>query len=144
MLVYKGDQFVSYGVANGLANEQVWSILKDETGQNWFGTNEGISVFKNDKLVKTFKEGQGLPYHDVRFIKKDLNKNIWIGTWGGGVMKYNAGGNRFDMNYMINSYMNQLLITALDVDQSNNLWVGTTDGLVYYEINNLYYYTAGC
>lgn len=136
LLVYKGDQFISYGIQNGLINEQVWAILTDEKGQDWFGTNEGISVFKNSKLIKSFSEGKGLPYHEVHYIKKDKNNGIWIGTQGGGVMKYNARLNRFEMNYMINSYMNQHIIKALEVDQSNNLWVGTTDGLVYYEIDN--------
>ncbi len=136
LLVYKGSEFVSYGVQNGLISEQVWSILKDNNGQDWFGTNEGISVFKDAKLVSSYSEGNGMPYQDVRFIKKDKNNTIWIGTWGGGVMQFNSKSNRFEMNFRINRYMNQLLITALDVDQSNNLWVGTTDGLVYYEIDN--------
>ena len=136
LLVYKGNQFISYGVQNGLINEQVWSILKDDKGQDWFGTNEGISVFKDSKLIETYSENNGLPYHEVHYIKQDKNNGIWIGTQGGGVMKYNASGKRFDMNYIINSYMNQLIIKALEIDQSNNLWVGTTDGLVYYEIDN--------
>lgn len=136
LLVYKGSQFISYGIQNGLASEQVSSILKDEKGQDWFGTNQGISVFKDAKLIRSFSEGKGMPYQEVRFIKKDNNNGIWVGTWGGGVMKFNSAKNKFEMNYMINSYMNQPLITALEVDQSNNLWVGTTDGLVYYEINN--------
>ncbi len=136
LLVYKGNQFISYGVQNGLVNEQVLSILKDNKGQDWFGTNEGISVFKDTKLVKTYSEDKGLPYHEVHFIKEDNNNGIWIGTQGGGVMKYNTNADRFEMSYMINSYMNQLIIKALEVDQSNNLWVGTTDGLVYFEIDN--------
>ncbi|NQX97767.1 MAG: SpoIIE family protein phosphatase [Flavobacteriales bacterium] len=87
-------------------------------------------------MIKSFSKEQGLSYHDVRYIKQDKNNDIWIGTWNGGVMKFNVESDRFDMNYLINSNMSQLLITALDIDKSNNLWVGTTDGLVYYEINN--------
>jgi ligand-binding sensor domain-containing protein/serine phosphatase RsbU (regulator of sigma subunit) len=136
LLVYKGSQFISYGIENGLVNEQVWAILKDNKGQDWFGTNEGLSVFKNSKLIRTYSEGNGLPFHEVHHIKKDRNNTIWIGTQGGGVMKYNSASDRFEMNYMINSNMNQHIIKALEVDRSNNLWVGTTDGLVYYEINN--------
>jgi ligand-binding sensor domain-containing protein/serine phosphatase RsbU (regulator of sigma subunit) len=136
LLVYKGSQFISYGTNNGLISEQVWAIYRDNKGQEWFGTNEGISVFKNTKLINSYSEGNGIPYQDVRFIKSDRNDNVWIGTWGGGVMQFNNKSKRFEMNYRVNSYMNQLLITALDVDQTNNLWVGTTDGLVYYEINN--------
>ncbi len=136
LLVYKGSQFVTYSIKDGLANEQVWAILKDNLGNDWIGTNEGISVFKDGKLINTYNEDKGIPYQQVRFIKADKNGKIWAGTWGGGVMEFNAKVNRFEMNYRVNSYMNQPLITAMTIDKSNNLWVGTTDGLVYYEINN--------
>ncbi|MCB0402767.1 MAG: SpoIIE family protein phosphatase [Flavobacteriales bacterium] len=136
LLVYKGSQFVSYGVANGLVNEQVWAIYKDKAGKEWIGTNEGISVFQDGKWIRNYQEPQGMPYQQVRFIKADKHGKIWIGTWGGGVMEYNPSSNRFEMNYRVNSFMSQLLITAMSIDQDNNLWVGTTDGLVYYEIDN--------
>ena len=67
---------------------------------------------------------------------KDRIGNIWIGTWGGGVMQLNPRSDRFEVNFRINSFMYQPLITALELDNTNNLWVGTTDGLVYYEIKN--------
>jgi ligand-binding sensor domain-containing protein/serine phosphatase RsbU (regulator of sigma subunit) len=136
LLIYKGSQFTSYGVENGLINDQVWAVLTDNKGQNWFGTNKGISVFKQGKLIKSFSEENGLPYIDIRFIKSDKNGDIWIGTYGGGVLKLNSSSNRFELNYRINSNMSQPLINALEVDKTNNLWVGTTDGLVYYEIDN--------
>lgn len=136
LLVYKGSQFVSYGVKDGLANEQVWAISKDKFGNDWIGTNSGISVFNKGKLIKNYSQGNGMPYSQVRFIKTDNNGNIWIGTWGGGVMEFNPNSNRFEMTYRINSFMNQPLITAMSIDHDNNMWVGTTDGLVYYEIDN--------
>ena len=136
LLVYKGSQFVSYGLKDGLADEQVWAILKDDKGNDWIGTNGGISVFNNGTLINSYSEGNGLPYQQVRYIKSDKNGKIWIGTWGGGVMAFNSETNRFEMTYRVNSFMNQLLITAMSIDDDNNLWVGTTDGLVYYEIDN--------
>ncbi|MDF1672968.1 MAG: two-component regulator propeller domain-containing protein [Vicingaceae bacterium] len=136
LLVYKGSQFVYYGLNDRLADEQVWAILKDDKGNDWIGTNGGISVFNNGTLVNSYSEGDGLPYQQVRYIKSDKKGKIWIGTWGGGVMEFNPAANRFEMTYRVNSFMNQLLITAMSIDDDNNLWVGTTDGLVYYEIDN--------
>jgi len=136
LLVFKGDQFVSFGEEQGLVNSQVWAILTDKNQQNWIGTNAGITVVKDFEVKRSYTEKNGLPYQEVRFIKEDKTGNIWAGTWGGGVMQYNRNSDRFEMNYRINSFMFQPLITALEVDKSNNLWVGTTDGLVYYEVNN--------
>lgn len=135
LLVYKGSQFVSYGVENGLITDQVQSMLI-ENDKAWVGTNEGISVFDDKTLLKNYTEESGLPYIDVRFIKKDKKGTIWIGTWGGGVMSFNPNTKRFEMNYRINSFMTQHMITALSIDKSNNLWIGTADGLAYYEIDN--------
>jgi ligand-binding sensor domain-containing protein/serine phosphatase RsbU (regulator of sigma subunit) len=136
LLVFKGEQFVSFGESEGLINNQVWAILTDKENQNWIGTNNGISLIDDYNIVKNYNEDNGLSFDEVRHIKQDKTGNVWIGTWGGGVMQYNANSDRFDMSYRINSFMLQPLITALEVDKSNNLWVGTTDGLVYYEINN--------
>ncbi len=136
LFVYKGSQFVSYGLMDGLPNEQVWAILKDKDDKVWIGTNEGIAVYKNGQLLSVYNENKGIPYQQIRFLKQDKNGTIWAGTWGGGVMEFKPRSNRFEMNYRINSFMNQLLITALSIDLDNNMWVGTTDGLVYYEIDN--------
>lgn len=136
LLLYKGDQFVAYTKDEGLVDNQVWAILKDKSNNVWIGTNKGISKIRDNKVVKNYNESNGLPFQEVRFIKQDEEGNIWIGTWGGGVLQYNPRSDRFEINFRINSFMNQPLITALEVDKSNNLWIGTTDGLIYYEIKN--------
>lgn len=135
LLLYKGEQFVAFTKDEGLIDNQVWSIL-DDNEFTWIATNKGISKIKNNKVVKNYNYSSGLPFEEVRFIKKDKLGNIWIGTWGGGVMQLNPRSDRFEVNFRINSFMYQPLITALEVDNTNNLWVGTTDGLVYYEIKN--------
>lgn len=131
LLVFKGRQLVSYGLKDGLEDEQVWAILKHK-GKVWIGTNNGIAIFENGSKVKSLWTS----YPQIRFIKKDNNGAIWVGTWGGGVMLYNPKSDRLDMVYRVNSFMSQPLITAMSIDGDNNLWVGTTDGLVYYEIEN--------
>lgn len=135
LLLYKGEQFVAFTKDEGLIDNQVWSIL-EQNNSTWIGTNKGISKIQANKIVKNYNANNGLPFEEVRFIKQDKIGNIWIGTWGGGVMQLNARSDRFEVNFRINSFMFQPLITALEVDKSNNLWVGTTDGLVYYEIKN--------
>lgn len=135
LLVYKGSQFVSYDVSDGVITDQVQSVLSDNN-KLWLGTNEGISLFQDNHLQRQFTEGNGLPYVDVRFIKKDKNGTIWIGTWGGGVMSFNPNKQKFEINYRINLFMSHHMITALSIDKSDNLWIGTAEGLVYYEIGN--------
>lgn len=136
LLLFKGDQFEFLGKNQGLIDEHVWAILEDANKSIWVGTNKGITVFEDNKPIRQFSEESGLSFEEVRFIKQDKDNNVWLGTWGGGLMKFNDRYNKFDMNYQVNMNMAQPLVTALDIDNENNLWVGSTDGLVYYEIDN--------
>jgi ligand-binding sensor domain-containing protein len=59
---------------------------------------------------------------------------VWIGTQNQGVYSYNRKG-EFRFDPLINNNIPNLVVTAMDIDPDNNLWVGTLDGLVYYEID---------
>ncbi|GAB4252112.1 MAG: hypothetical protein Kow0079_06640 [Vicingaceae bacterium] len=136
LLLYKGEMFVAFNKAQGIIDNQIWAVTEDKNNNIWLGTNKGISVLDQSKKIKNFTENAGLFFTEVRHLKTDLNGMVWVGTWGGGMLEFNHESNRFRVNMRINAFMTQPLITALEVDKDNNLWVGTTDGLVYYEINN--------
>lgn len=134
LLVYKGDQFVHYDINDGLVDDQVTAILASKSNELWVGTNKGISVHRDNHLIEKYDHTSGLFYEEIRFIKEDPKGNVWLGTANGGVVKFNAAVKKFEVNHAINSWMQQPLITALDIDASGNIWVGTTDGLINYEI----------
>ncbi len=141
--IYKGERFVSYSEEDGMINQQVWAITQDDKGRYWYGTNQGITVFDSTlntkKSVTHFtQENRELVSNQIRYLKKDNNGDIWIGTGTGGVQQFLIEKNKFDYNLLINRYFprNNFLVTAMEIDKSNNLWVGTTDGLIYYEIDN--------
>ena len=60
-------------------------------------------------------------------LKTDKNDNIWIGTDGGGLYKYNSKDNIFSnwrYSYSNTSLSNDI-VSSLLIDSYNNLWVGT-------------------
>jgi ligand-binding sensor domain-containing protein/serine phosphatase RsbU (regulator of sigma subunit) len=140
IFIYKGDQFVSFSEKNGLVNEQVWTVLKDSKGLIWFGTNEGISVYdphaELGSWALTYNVASGLPHNQIRFIKEDEFQNIWVGTWGGGVVKIPSAGNQPVYDFGINYQINQGFVTALAIDDKNDIWAGTIDGLVHYNVRS--------
>ena len=135
--IFKGERFTSF--ISELKNSQVWSILQDQEGEYWFGTNGGITVY-NDK------EGVFIHYNQIgnfisdqiRFLKKDQENNIWIGTADQGLTLFSTRQNRFmsqiEFNSMLGGNLN-LSLTAMEIDHNNHLWVGTIDGLYEFDLS---------
>ncbi|MBN1251273.1 MAG: SpoIIE family protein phosphatase [Bacteroidales bacterium] len=141
MFIFKGEQFISYNENSGINGNNIWSILEDRDNNFWFGTNKGISIINKDNFYKennkyhNFENGD-IPSNQIRFIKEDKNGNIWIGTGNSGVFEYIKKDKSFDYNFLINRYIsNDRIVTSMEIDNSNNLWIGTADGLINYEIN---------
>lgn len=142
LAIFKGEQFVSYSEIDGLKNEQVNSIL-ESANKIWFGTKEGISILNIDnKEIETFSKNharnvKGNFDKEVVFLKEDKQKNIWIGTKKEGIYHYLPAKKQIDYYPMLNIMLTQSnsLIMAMEIDNDNNLWIGTIDGLIYYEIN---------
>jgi ligand-binding sensor domain-containing protein/serine phosphatase RsbU (regulator of sigma subunit) len=140
LAIFKGDQFITYSTRDGIIDNQVWAVLQDHQGNYWFGTNAGITIF-NPSLArgKQFRQLTADKYlmgNQIRFIKEDKNGHIWIGTNDAGTFEYITSQSKFSFNFLLNSYNRQGIVSAMDIDGQNNLWVGTIDGLLYYDIDN--------
>ncbi|MCK4746082.1 MAG: SpoIIE family protein phosphatase, partial [Bacteroidales bacterium] len=134
LCVYKGDHFISYFEDDGLINSQVWAVLQAQNGDYWFGTNEGITILERTESGDRLSELNKLKGDRIRFLKEDKNQTIWIGTMNLGVSSYDQRG-RLDFNSRINNYNSRMQVTAMEIDGENNLWVGTLDGLINYQID---------
>ncbi|MEZ5072741.1 MAG: two-component regulator propeller domain-containing protein [Bacteroidales bacterium] len=142
MLVFKGEQFVSFGPADGLADPQVWSILEHSNGEFWFGTNNGISILAPGKDPDRFHSlsplsPTGLPGRTdkgrIIGLKEDSRGTVWVGSASDGVYRMAPGeSGRFDPR--LNNYIRDLNVTAMDLDGRDRLWVGTLDGLLAYDL----------
>jgi len=133
LCVFKGDYFVSYTVQDGLKNAQTWAIMQARDGKLWLGTNEGIAILDNTKSDRPFIIYDYLQSDRVRFLEQDRSGTVWIGTENQGVFAGTPDGRNVFEPYL-NRNIYGLQVTAMELDQENNLWVGTLDGLVYYEI----------
>lgn len=135
LCAFKGDYFVTYFEEDGLINNQVYAIAQTHDNRYWIGTNAGISIISGDLNKSTIENFEKLRGIRVRFIAEDHNNDLWIAAEEQGVFTYTSRGDyRFEPR--INSNIPMGLITGMAVDEQNNLWIGTLDGLVYYEIDN--------
>ncbi len=136
--IFKGSQFITLNREDGLQNEDIWDIHQTQEGTYWLGTNEGIAVYDPLKPIgkkfTTFNQENNKIPGKIRFIKGDGNDNLWIGTDGGGLIRYNIKENKFIYDsYLNGSLYRDKIVKALEVDGNNNIWIGTNAFLAFWD-----------
>lgn len=114
----------------------VVAMADDENGILWMGTWNGLTCMDNNGVVvkQYFSQNPNAKNFDFRIvlsIKKDSKNNIWIGTNGNGLKKFDPRTGKFT-NYIsvageANSISNNY-VTSIFEDSKNNIWIGTRDG----------------
>lgn len=115
----------------------ITALYKDKTGEIWAGTTTGLyklnsrsgqfEEFKSDK-----NEQFSLTNTCVRSIIEDKNGNIIIGTEGKGLYSisiYSKIQNNIQNFTSENSLISHNIIQSLWIDNSENLWIGTLQGI---------------
>jgi ligand-binding sensor domain-containing protein len=77
-------------------------------------------------IWKYYSTSNGLTNDDIRAIMQDQNGIIWVGTYGGGVCKYDNG------NWSYIQVKNGLLdnrIYSIEEDEYGDIWIGTALGI---------------
>ena len=116
---FDGEVWTNYNTSNSdIPSNIVYAIEIDKFGNKWIGTKDGLSKF-DDINWTTFN------INWISSIFIDNQDNIWIGTYGQGVYKYN---NENWTNYTVfNSGLPTNWAIELVMDEKGNLWVGTDD-----------------
>lgn len=118
------------GITNGLV---VPVIYYGSDHKFYIGTREkGLFIY--DPLLKTYcnigkvnSNLPGLTHNTVWTISEDNQANVWLGTFGGGINKFNLNERMFN-SISLNSYSNNLSIEDVDdvfIDANNNIWILT-------------------
>jgi len=87
-------------------------------------SNGGVPFFTN------YGTEEGLPLSSVRCSATDKAGNLWFGTIGGGVSKYD--GKSFT-NYTIAQGLVGNVVFSIIEDKEDNLWFGTSSGVSKYD-----------
>jgi ligand-binding sensor domain-containing protein/two-component sensor histidine kinase len=110
------------------------ALFADSKNRLWIGT-EGQGVFiKTKTTIHQLDAQSGISGAWVRAFAEDRQGNIWIGTAGGGITKLTERPDTSPEHPKFrSSILNQTngltanRITALAVDQQNNVWYATRD-----------------
>ncbi len=137
LCVFKGDQFINIVKSDDFDSPKTYAIYQHQTNEYWFGTDIGIVMFhpnkEKDKRFVYLNSGKKTIPKKIRFIKPNHSNVVWIGTEETGIWEYRTSEKRF----IYDSYLNKNLpsngmIKALEVDKNNNIWIGTSDGIAFW------------
>ena len=115
---------------NGLADNDVWSLLEDKNGHTWLGTYNGINIYDpKERTIRFIGKDQGLPASFTRIINKLDEENIFVGELVGySIINLQK---KTLTNYGKEQGMSDLCLYGFK-DNTNNIWISGRGGLRIY------------
>jgi ligand-binding sensor domain-containing protein len=124
-----------YTVANGLAHDQITSLLQDSRGYLWIGTFEGVSRFDGYSFV-SYSVPHGLGTYVINGLAEDAHGRLWVATNGSGLARLDdrAGAARPFSTYAPGAGA-AVNVNVVVRDHSGRLWCGTDAGVYVADVS---------
>ena len=113
---------------------EVMAICEGKEGNIWVGTNRGLNkIDKETNQVINYKfqpnNPEVLQNDYIRALFKDNSGDLWVGSYGGGLSKYDYENDTF-IQYQVNKKPAEVqadleFITSITGDDKGNIWFGT-------------------
>ena len=128
---YKDGQFRPVDMAEAETIAYV-NVLWEYQNTLWIGTAKGLFILdRSSGQVGHFTaNNSGLVANGILALAADRQGNVWIGTSGGGVIRYD--GQTFQSIRLGPSALGNV-VEAIQCDRHGQLWFGTRAGLVAYQ-----------
>ncbi|MBI2968756.1 MAG: histidine kinase [Bacteroidetes bacterium] len=143
----KPPPFEVFTEKDGLISTESFTLFPDSRGNIWIGGKNGLSLFEQRKVVapdgnkfKSFSFSKGMEELSVRCFAEDSNGFIYAGAYNGGLFRWNDTG-FVDFGAKIGLQTNTVL--ALICDENNNLWIGSLDGVFFYDGKKIFHINEG-
>ncbi len=131
--VVRDLKFTHLTTNDGLAQDKIVTILKDHRGFMWVATGGGLNRYDGNTFV-VYKNNpddpNSLSANPIQRLIEDDHGDLWIGTWGGGLDKFDPTTERFTHYRYTPENPNSISgdrVRSLVRDSRGYLWVGTID-----------------
>ena len=149
---YDGKRFETLDRRNGLGSNQVWSLLIDRSGTVWCGTEAGVYRSDGKGDINGLPAFTSFPLPEaelshrpdaypaprlVNSIYQDKSGNIWFGTNGLGVYRYDGTSspdgkprltNFSEKDGLCNNFVQCIVQDDSKGEHKGELWFGTRFG----------------
>ncbi len=131
---YNGLVLLNFSDRTDIKNKGAFCGFKDSKGNLWFGAYKGYFKFDQQgfryvELENVLKNKMDREY-SVSSISEDREGNIWLGTQGAGVCKFD--GEKYE--YHTDAMLDQSAVRGIAQDSKGIIWIGSTKaGLLKYD-----------
>ena len=111
-------------IALSLKIPHVWQIVEDHQGMVWVSTSyDGLfAISPGKKAVRHYNTNSGLAYNSLRFCFEDKEQNLWVGSSGGGLMRFKR---RAIFSYGLESGLPERVVKAVAEEAPGQMLIGT-------------------
>jgi len=126
----KGGQELSNGTTR---------VFESKKHGLWVLSNNGLFLYNytTDKIERhgyDKKAGDIFVTQDINSLYEDVDGIVWVGTWSGGLSKYNVETKKIK-TYTRNEGLPSMSIQGILADEKNNaLWLSTFEGLCRFNL----------
>lgn len=126
--------FSHLSLEQGLSQSSILCILRDSKGFMWFGTRDGLNKYDGDTFIVYLPDANNphsLSHNAVRALYEDRAGQIWVGTDGGGLNRFDRISEQF-IRYQYDpenpNSLSHNSVTSICEDRDGFLWIGTSGG----------------
>ncbi|WP_347332226.1 two-component regulator propeller domain-containing protein [Marinimicrobium locisalis] len=110
-------------------DSSIWAVARDQNGQLWLGTQkQGVYRFNPRTETMTHfahreEDPRSISDNDVREVYVDDSNQVWFGTYGGGLARYDRDNGDF-VRYPNDNHEKSTTIWDIIRDSDGQYWVG--------------------
>lgn len=117
-----GQTVISINQENtSLPNNYLTSLLVDRNDKVWLCSNSGLTEISKNLKIQNYTEVNGFDYEPI-ITFEDIEGNIWIGTNGGGLIKF---ANKEFLYLTKDKELHSDKIISIGEDVQGNIWLGS-------------------
>jgi signal transduction histidine kinase/ligand-binding sensor domain-containing protein len=128
----------AFSTRDGLASDRTYAITQTRDGAIWIGSWPGLTRYKNGQLDR-FEQRLGISNEQVMALMEDHEGALWVGSWGWGAQRIKDG--KVTAITPLDGTP-RAVVRSIFEDSSQNVWIGTENGVGKYKAGAVAYYTS--
>lgn len=124
-----------YTGKDGLPSDEIRCTAEADDGSMLVGTNEGLAVIKNGKVIRTYSHKDGMSNSTILTVAQGTDGKIYMGTDGGGL--YIAEGDQVARISREDGLTSDVVLRVKNDPVRDVVWAITSNSIQYFRNGSL-------